>query len=119
MATLSEIRSQDWQLSTQAQGGIVQGLDDIKQCIDIILSTAQGTDPFRPDFGIDLMAYLDLPVNVAAPNLIREITEQIELWETRVTITAISYQVQGSTLEFSVSWESNRGTGTNTATFTA
>lgn len=117
MATLADVRSQNWQISTQALGDIVQGWEDIKQCIDVLLTTQKGTDPFRPNFGVDIYSYIDTPTNEALPALVLDVQQQIELWETRVRITELRTNLDVSTITLQVYWESALGTGQNTATY--
>lgn len=89
MATLKDITSPDWQPKLGEIGAVVQGIDDIKQCINIILSTPKGSVPFLPDFGSDLWKYVDYPINQATPYLIKETIDAIEMWEQRIRITNI------------------------------
>lgn len=117
MATLQDVRSQNWQLSTSQTGEIVQGLADIMQCVDVILSTQKGSDPFRPNFGVDVFSFIDEPINAAVPILVREITEQIELWEQRIRLTELRHEVRESNLIISMKWDSPLGAGENTASF--
>jgi len=100
-----EITSPNWQLSLTEPAGIVQGLDDINQCVLVILSTQKGTDPFRPEFGVDVMAYVDKPVSIAVPNLIRQIKEAIEIYETRVTVEQVKATTDVEKISFSVKWK--------------
>ena len=52
--------SKHWQLAPEGSG-VVQGADDIDQCIRNILSTRKGADVTRPDFGSDHYKWLDTP----------------------------------------------------------
>lgn len=87
------IKTKNWQLSTVGVGYIAEGLADIRQCIDILLRTAKGSDPLRPDFGCDIFQYADRPLTVAIPNIIRSIIEAIDIWETRVKLKDITYTI--------------------------
>jgi phage baseplate assembly protein W len=94
--TLADIRSADWSLALDPQGlpgsgigNIVQGLADVNQCIQIILTTPKGSDPLRPTFGADVWRYIDAPINTAIPAIVREVTEAILRWEPRVTLVSI------------------------------
>ena len=87
--TLADITSADWSLELDSTAGagpgsgigkVVQGISDITQCIQIILTTPKGSDPLRPTFGIDLWQYLDAPINQATPAIVREVTEAIMHW---------------------------------------
>jgi phage baseplate assembly protein W len=68
---------------------VVQGIDDINQCIGIILTTPKGSDPLRPTFACDLWQLIDAPVTVARPALVREIVEAITKWEPRVRVLSV------------------------------
>lgn len=101
---VTDATSTYWQPSLTAPGQLVQGVDDIKQCIDIILTTDRGSDPLRPLFGANIYRYIDAPVNVAGPNIVKEIVEAIRIWETRVTVEQIDYSVNAERLEFTILW---------------
>lgn len=105
MATLSEIQSADWSLSVDAPGEVVQGANDIAQCLLIILTTVKGSDPLRPDFGCGLYDKLDQPVNTVAASMVLDITESIRRWEPRAALTGVKFSlVDQSNLRFSISW---------------
>jgi phage baseplate assembly protein W len=88
--TLADITSADWSLKLNAMGQAVQGIDDIDQCIGIILTTPQGSDPLRPTFGADLWQYIDNPLTVAVPSIVREVSAAISMWEPRVTLQSVT-----------------------------
>lgn len=115
MATLNEITSSYWQLSTAQAGEVVQGFADIQQCIQTLLSTQRGSVVLMPTFGIDIMALIGQPINVVKADLTRDIIEQIEAFEPRVSIERITATMQGdgSNLLVELTWNSARGTGTN------
>ena len=104
--TLNDIISADWSLALDANtlasvlsfqslaqgsgiGNVVQGIADINQCIGIILSTPKGSDPFRPTFACDIWQFLDLPMTVARPQLVREIVEALTKWEPRIRVLSV------------------------------
>jgi phage baseplate assembly protein W len=88
--SMGDITSVDWSLKLGAIGEIVQGPDDVEQCLQIILTTPKGSDPLRPTFGADLWQYIDYPIDAAIPSLVREVTEAITLWEPRVKLVSIT-----------------------------
>jgi uncharacterized protein len=111
--TLDDITSADWSLmldSSAQEGGInsvlpgagignvVQGVGDINQCIGIILATPKGSDPLRPTFACDLWRWIDAPITVARPNLVREIVEAITKWEPRVRVLSVVINLVAGTL---------------------
>lgn len=106
--TLQDITSADWSLcldsSTPSEmsgsgiGQVVQGIADINQCIGIILATPKGSDPLRPTFACDLWRWIDSPITVARPNLVREIVEAISRWEPRVRVISVVINLIAGTL---------------------
>jgi phage baseplate assembly protein W len=82
-------------------GEIVSDIDDVHQCIRIILSTPKGTDPYRPDFAIDYLDYLDWPINKVTPYIVREGMRAVLTWEPRVEVTQISLRPEP---EYGRSW---------------
>ena len=65
MTTLNEITYVDWQYKLNKIGSVAEGVEDINQCIAIILLTQKGSDPLRPTFGSDIYKYIDYPINSA------------------------------------------------------
>ncbi len=101
MATLyPDIKTKNWQISTVGVGFIAEGLADIRQCLDLLLRTQKGSDPLRPEFGCDIFQYVDKPLNYSIPNIIRSIIEAVQIWETRVTIKSIRYEIEVSHVRF-------------------
>lgn len=100
MTLLTEIKSVNWQLGLNAVGDVVEGIADIRQCIALIIITSKGSDPLRPEFGTNIYKLVDKPVNVAAPQILAEITQGIQLWEPRVRLKSILYEIEGEKLYF-------------------
>ena len=67
--TLADIRATNWQLSKQNIGQVVSGIEDIRQCVGIILTTTKGSCPLSPLFGSDIWKFIDTPVNTAVANI--------------------------------------------------
>lgn len=97
-----------WQPRLEKDGDVVEGLDDIAQCIRIILTTPKRSDPHRPDFGCDAWQYIDRPVAEALPHLTRTAIDAIARWEKRAEVVAITpiYDPagDGSHLTIRVQW---------------
>ncbi|MEQ8585258.1 MAG: GPW/gp25 family protein [Thalassobaculaceae bacterium] len=87
--TLADINAVDWQPKLGAPGEVVQGLDDIHQCIATILATPKGTDPHRPTFGSDVWRHLDKPTAEAFPLVVREAIDAVSLWEPRIDVVRV------------------------------
>jgi phage baseplate assembly protein W len=93
MASGRDIQASDWQLSTEGVGIVVQGLDDIRQCVNLILLTRKGSDPLRPEFGCDMYLYIDKPINTALPLMKKAMLEAIRQWEPRIDVLGITHDV--------------------------
>lgn len=102
---LSDIKATNWSLSLNRQADVVQGIDEISQCIFIIVTTQKGTDPLRPGFGSDVFQYVDRPITEAVPKMIKAAIEGIKIWETRVVITKVNFNLDVDGLvEFTFEW---------------
>jgi uncharacterized protein len=88
--SVGDITSMDWSLKVGSVGDVVEGVDDIDQCLYIILTTPRGADPLRPTFGADLWRYIDSPVSVAIPSIVKEVNAAISMWEPRITLQSVS-----------------------------
>lgn len=100
------INSKDWSLSLYDYGEIVTDADDIIQCINILFTTQKKSDPFRPDFGIDLMRWLDAPVTEAAPGIVSEMFAAL-VYEPRVNVTAIVSKIEPAKVYFNIQGDVN------------
>ena len=85
MANVKDTRN--WQVSITDPSAIVEGIDDIAQCVYIILTTIPGSDPLRPTFGSDIYKYLDRPLETVKAKIIYAATEAVNRWEKRLEIT--------------------------------
>ena len=104
MTNLNEITYVDWQCKLNEIGGIAEGVNDINQCIAIILETPKGSDPHRPDFGSDILKYVDYPINEAKANIIRETIDAVTKWETRITIKSTEVEINCEEIFIRVEW---------------
>lgn len=110
--TLDEITATDWSTSIAEPGEVVTDLEDIKQCLHILLMSRKGTAPFRPFFGCDWFDRLDQPMTVAAPQMVNDVRYAIQKWEPRVIIKEIVFKfaaIEGA-IYFRLDWEPIAGT---------
>lgn len=105
MTNLNEITYVDWQLKLNSIGGVAEGVDDINQCIAIILMTRKGSVPHRPTFGSEIYKYIDYPVNEAVPNIVRETTDALTIWETRINLNSVSVEINKTQIIIKVEWK--------------
>lgn len=80
------IETQYWSPKLGSFGEVVENIDDIEQCIKIILTTPKGSDPHRPEFASGIFDYLDYPQTEIKPFLIREVFESLLTWEPRINV---------------------------------
>lgn len=93
MAALASIKNPVWGISTVGYGAIVEGIASLRQCIDVIIRTTKGTDPLRSEFGSNVFKYIDMPLNIAIPNIKREILDALDVWEQRIKVVGINHYV--------------------------
>ena len=96
-----------WQLALD--DGIVEGIDDLRQAIMIILLTRRGQDALRPDFGSELWRYIDYPIDRARPHLVRESVEAIRRFEPRVRLTAVHVSHDGARVTIAITFTTPDG----------
>ncbi len=104
---IHNITATDWSPKLEQIGEIVEDLDDINQCIRVILNTPKGSRAHEPLFGTDLWKYIDHPVNEAIPNIIREAVDAINIWETRIKIVKVVPVIDGSHATLQIEWKLN------------
>jgi phage baseplate assembly protein W len=95
---------------------VVSGLEDVDQCIAIILTTPKGTDVLRPTFGTDIWRYIDAPISEVGPAIVGEVTGSIMQWEPRVKVLSVqstpvlrTAEQPGAHVEITVSWQLDLG----------
>ncbi|MBN1964426.1 MAG: GPW/gp25 family protein [Anaerolineae bacterium] len=88
-------------ISADASGQVrlVRYEEDIRQAILLILSTARGERPMRPDFAADLQGLIFEPMNTTTISLVKlRVTEALVNWEPRIdqiTVTVTPFPAEG------------------------
>lgn len=80
-------------LRTDATGSIalVQGDDDLDQAIQVIIATAPGERPMRPEFGCRVHDHIFAPVTEATIGTIAfEVERAVTRWEPRVDVESVN-----------------------------
>jgi phage baseplate assembly protein W len=83
-------------LGVDARGSLAlaDGEEDVQQAIGIILGTAPGERPMRPEFGCGIHAFLFDTVDGATLSRIElEIRAALERWEPRIEVVAIEFDL--------------------------
>jgi phage baseplate assembly protein W len=93
-------------LASDRLGELVTDIQDVDQCIRIILTTPKGSDPHRPLFGSNLHLYIDYPVNSARPHIVREAVNALREWEPRIEVVKVTVSlVDVAALACVVEWK--------------
>ena len=64
-------------------------IEDIEQSITIILLTPKGSKIFEPEFGSDLLSYIDRLAPQYIPRIVAEVWRAIQKWEPRVNLLKV------------------------------
>lgn len=104
MTRLEDITYVDWQPMLNQIGEAAEGIDDINQCIANIIKTRKGSVPHRPTFGSNVFQYVDYPISEAIPNIIREATDAITEWESRIEIQQITASSENEKITLNIEW---------------
>lgn len=104
---ITDVKTSLWGLSLAKQGGIVQGIDFINQCITVVLLTRKGTDPLRPEFGNEVFAQLDRPINQVKAKIINNVVNAINLWITNIRVIKVTPVISAGQVTVNVQWAFN------------
>lgn len=118
MTNLNEIKYVDWQLKLNTIGDVAEGVNDINQCIAIILLTQKGSVPHRPTFGSEIYKYIDYPINSAKANIVRETIDAINEWETRISIDTVNVSIGEAGINIQIQWTLKNSNTTGSAEVT-
>lgn len=79
-------------LTTDAAGGVALVTQDreIEQAIRLVLGTARGERPMRPEFGCRIHEHVFGPASAATAGQIAfDVREALERWEPRIEVTEV------------------------------
>ncbi len=80
-------------------------VEDIEQSIATILLTPKGTKIFEPEFGSELLNYLDRPAPQYIPRIVAEVWRAIQRWEPRVNLLKVEVKPSFYTFEVVLTYE--------------
>ena len=76
---------------------LVQGDDDIREAIEIVLGTAPGERPMRPEFGCGIHDFVFESIDpYTIGRLEREVRAALDRWEPRIEIADIDIDTEGT-----------------------
>ncbi len=110
-AVTSPITSTVWALKVGSGptddtiGQVRKGVAAVHQCIRIICTTPQGSDPLRPTFAWDMLSVIDLPVTLAIPLIVAGLAAAIAKWEPRVQVISITATPVNPSVDLGAHWD--------------
>lgn len=78
-------------LDGDSEGFTPEEFEDIKECLETLLSIRAGSQPLDRDLGIDYEQIVGFPLDVAKNMLSLEIIEKVERYEPRVEVSSVSF----------------------------
>jgi phage baseplate assembly protein W len=90
-------RGWSFPLGVNRRGGISMASREreIEEAIHIILATAPGERPMRPDFGCGIHDYVFAPVDAStAGNIAFQVTAALETWEPRIDVVDVDVDTE-------------------------
>jgi len=85
-------------LQVDRRGGIALARDetDIEQAIELILATAPGERPMRPEFGCGVHDYVFDTIDATTVGLMETaIREALDRWEPRIVVEMVDFNLEG------------------------
>lgn len=108
MTNMTDITAADWSPKLGEPGSVVENLDDINQCIKVILETPKGSRAHEPLFGSDVWQFLDQPLAEALPKIVNAVIEAVEEWESRaklVSVVPVTTEVSAGKITLQLEWK--------------
>jgi uncharacterized protein len=87
-------------LQVDARGGLAlaTGTEDIDQAIELILSTAPGERPMRPEFGCDVHDFVFDTIDAATVGRVDEaVRAALDRWEPRIEVEGVDFDLDRAT----------------------
>jgi len=77
--------------SMDLEGFSAEEYQDVRQCLETLLSVREGSQPLDRRFGIDYDGIVGYPLNVARNMLSLEIIEKVGIYEPRAAVDSIKF----------------------------
>ncbi|WP_280466081.1 GPW/gp25 family protein [Nocardia brasiliensis] len=92
-----EVIGRGWRFPARINAGrvmLADGVEEIEQAIHLVLATAVGERPLRPEFGSRLHEFVFAELDAATAGQIGyEVRAALERWEPRITIDDVIVEV--------------------------
>jgi phage baseplate assembly protein W len=89
-------RGLQYPLTTDATGGIALASEgrDLERAIRLILATAPGERPMRPEFGCGIHDYVFAPADATtAGQLAAAVKKSLQFWEPRIDVISVDVSI--------------------------
>lgn len=83
----------DLHIDLERSGFSVEEFEDVKQCLETLLSIRAGSQPLDRNLGIDYNGIVGYPLNVAKNMLALEIIEKVHTYEPRVEVELVDFDL--------------------------
>lgn len=87
-------------------------ISEIKRCLENLYGTKAGTQPMDRNFGINDQ-FVGMPIEVAENMLTLEIIEKTEMYEPRVKVNSITFEVDSENGRITPTIKLEKGDGFN------
>ena len=93
---LDDLRFQDLVTQARKRIALARNETDVEQAIEIILSTAPGERPMRPEFGCGIHDYVFEAIDAyTIGRLDYEIRVALDRWEPRIEVRSVDFDLTG------------------------
>lgn len=82
----------EYYIDLDSGGFTMDEFQEIKLCLETLLSIISGTQALNRDIGIDIEKIVGYPYEIAKNMLSLEIMEKVETYEPRVTVESIDFK---------------------------
>jgi phage baseplate assembly protein W len=87
-----------------AYGDTLSGLAEVEQEIRIVVLTQRGSVPQAPEYGVDWLGMLDLPVREAVPKIALQVAEALRRLARRAHVVAVDVVPEAEVMRVCVTW---------------
>lgn len=86
-----QLNTEHWQHKRGTVGEIATDIEDIEQCFNTICNIVKGSVTHNPELGVDMMDYMDKPLNIVAPKLKTMYMAELNYQEPRAKVENVSF----------------------------
>jgi len=111
---INEIKNANWCLNLKEPfNSYLTGVEEVNQCINLLLFTPVGTIPGNPEKGSRIDEILDLPILEAIPLIVKEIHRIIPLWIPKIKLVKVKTKINETGIIVFIEWRYLKEKSTN------